>query len=70
MSALVGVPYALWQRKNARDAEAAAIVLDARKKAIDDIQSGRSAPYYIAPPVAAAPSEAAPAPLSPDSELQ
>jgi predicted Na+-dependent transporter len=67
VSALVGLPYTIWQRKRARDAEAAAIILDAQKKAIDDIQFGRPAPYYIAPLIAPAPSEAATSPPSPDS---
>ena len=66
VSAMVGSPYAIWQRKKARDREAAAVILDAHKKAIDDIQSGRPAPYYVAPLVAAAPSEAASSPPSPD----
>ena len=67
VSAVAGLPYTMWQRKTARDREAAAIILEAHKKAIDDIQSGRPAPYYIAPSVAPAPSEAATSPPSPDN---
>jgi hypothetical protein len=43
------------------DAKAATIILDARKKAIEDIRAGRTAPYYLAPPMT--PSRATPSPL-------
>jgi hypothetical protein len=32
------------------DVKAAATILDAEKKAIDNIRAGRPAPYYFAPP--------------------
>jgi hypothetical protein len=34
------------------DIKAAADILDARKKAVDDIVAGRSAPYFLAQPTA------------------
>jgi bile acid:Na+ symporter, BASS family len=68
VGAVVGSPYTIWQRKKASDIEAAAIILDARRKTVDDVQSGRAAPYYIAPPVSPAPSEAAPSSPSADGE--
>jgi BASS family bile acid:Na+ symporter len=64
MSALAGVPYTLLQRKKARDVEAAAAILEAQQKAVDDIRAGRPAPYFIAPPAA---SEAMRSPPSPDA---
>jgi bile acid:Na+ symporter, BASS family len=53
VSAIVGVPYAIWRRRvsgDLSDAGAAGVLLDARKKAVEDIQVGRAAPYYIFPP--------------------
>jgi bile acid:Na+ symporter, BASS family len=53
VSAIVGVPYAIWRRRvsgDLSDAGAAGVILDARKKAVEDIQAGRAAPYYIIPP--------------------
>ncbi len=44
------------------DAKAAAQLLEARRKAIDDIAAGRPAPYYFAAPPTAVASQAAPAP--------
>jgi len=62
VSAVVGLLYTMWQRKKARDVEAATAILEAQKKAIDDIQAGRPAPYYAIPPVVPAASQAAPSP--------
>jgi bile acid:Na+ symporter, BASS family len=67
VGAVVGLPYTIWQRKKARDTEAAAAMLKARKKAVDDIQAGRPTPYYLAPAAAPAPSEAA-TPVSPSAD--
>jgi hypothetical protein len=36
--------------ENQEDVKAAATILDAEKKAIDNIRAGRPAPYYFAPP--------------------
>jgi bile acid:Na+ symporter, BASS family len=58
VSALLGVPYTLWQRKKARDIEAAAAMLEAQQKAVDDIRAGRPAPYFIAAAAAPTPSRA------------
>jgi hypothetical protein len=46
------------------DIKTATAILDARKKAIDDIKAGEPAPYYLASTTAPAPSRAA---LSPPS---
>jgi uncharacterized protein with GYD domain len=43
------------------DAKAASAILDAEQKAVADIRAGRPAPYFLAPPVSAAPSSASPA---------
>lgn len=43
------------------DAEAAARILDARRKSAEDIAAGRPAPYYLAAPGPPAPSQPAPA---------
>jgi uncharacterized protein with GYD domain len=40
------------------DAEAASAILDARKKAMDDVKAGRPTPYYFAPPTTAPPQTA------------
>ena len=45
------------------DAEAASAILDARKKAMEDVRAGRPTPYYFAPP-ATAPSQNDPIPPS------
>jgi uncharacterized protein with GYD domain len=50
------------------DAEAAARLLDARKKAAEDIAAGRPAPYYLTTPVPPAPSRPAPAHSSDDDD--
>ncbi len=42
------------------DAKAATVVLDAHRKAVDDMKAGRPAPYYFAPPATSVPSRAAP----------
>jgi uncharacterized protein with GYD domain len=42
------------------DAEAAGRILDARRKSVEDVAAGRAAPYYLATPVAAPSSQAAP----------
>jgi hypothetical protein len=44
------------------DAEAASVILDARKKAMEDIEAGRSAPYFA--PTTTAPSQTGPTPSS------
>src|SRR4029450_10197016 len=52
VSVIVGVPYAIWRRRvsgDLSDAGAAGVILDARKKAVEDLQAGRAAPYYIIP---------------------
>jgi len=41
------------------DAKAATVILDARKKAIEDVKAGRPAPYYFAPTTAAPPTGSA-----------
>jgi BASS family bile acid:Na+ symporter len=59
---IVGLPYMIWrQRSRGRlsDAEAAAITLDARGKAVDDLRAGRTAPYYLAPSIEPNPSNGA-----------
>jgi uncharacterized protein with GYD domain len=42
-------------REDQEDAKAASAILDAEKKAMDDIRAGRPAPYFLAPPASAAP---------------
>jgi hypothetical protein len=49
------------------DVKAATAILNAEKKAVEDIRAGRPAPYYFAPPVSAAPSQPATSPRSTDS---
>ena len=39
------------------DVNAATAILDAEKKAVEDIKAGHPAPYYFAPPVSASPSQ-------------
>jgi bile acid:Na+ symporter, BASS family len=49
---IVGLPYTIWRQRSRgqpTDAEAAAVVLGAREKAVDDVRAGQAAPYYIAP---------------------
>jgi BASS family bile acid:Na+ symporter len=64
---LVGLPYTIWRQRSQSqptDAEAAAIILAAREKAVDDIREGHGAPYYVAPPVQQTSSQGTPAPRS------
>jgi uncharacterized protein with GYD domain len=49
------------------DVKAATAILDAEKKAVEDIRAGRPAPYYFAPPVSASPSQPATSPRSTNS---
>ncbi|MGA7487946.1 MAG: GYD domain-containing protein [Xanthobacteraceae bacterium] len=49
-------------REEQADAKAAAQLLEARRKAMDDIAAGRPAPYYFTAPPTADASQAAPAP--------
>jgi len=66
---IVGLPYKIWRQKNRgqpTDAEAAAIVLGAREKAVDDVRAGRAAPYYFAPPSQPTSSDGVPASPSTD----
>ena len=41
------------------DVKTATAILNAEKKAVEDIRAGRPAPYYFAPPVSASPSQSA-----------
>jgi uncharacterized protein with GYD domain len=50
------------------DAKAGVAILDAQKKAIDDIRAGHPAPYFIAPPMAPIPSRTVPSPRSTDGQ--
>jgi uncharacterized protein with GYD domain len=50
------------------DVKAATAILNAEKKAVEDIRAGRPAPYYFAPPVSAAPSQPATSPRSDSAE--
>jgi BASS family bile acid:Na+ symporter len=73
VSAIVGVPYAFWRRRvsgDLSDAGAAGVILDARKKAVEDLQAGRAAPYYIIPPADAESSGAGSSPRSSGSGNQ
>ena len=73
VSAIIGVPYAFWRRRvsgDLSDAGAAGVILDARKKAVEDIQAGRAAPYYIVPPAGADSSGAGSSPRSSGSGNQ
>ena len=54
-------------REAPEDVTAAAAILNAEKKAVEDVRAGRPAPYYFAPPVSAAPSQPATSPRSPNS---
>jgi uncharacterized protein with GYD domain len=47
-----------------QDAKAAAEILQAQQETVDNVRAGRPAPYYMAPPLAPAPSHEAPAPPS------
>jgi hypothetical protein len=50
---LFGFPYTIWRQRTRgqlTDAEAAAAILHAREKSVDDLRSGRTAPYYAVPP--------------------
>jgi uncharacterized protein with GYD domain len=49
------------------DVKAATAILNAEKKAVEDISAGRPAPYYFAPPVSVSPSQPATSPRSTDS---
>ena len=67
---LFGLPYTIWRQRTRgqlTDAEAAAIILHAREKAIDDLRAGRSAPYYAVPPMEPSQSNDAPLQPSPNS---
>ena len=50
------------------DAKAASRILDARKKAAEDIAAGRAAPYYLSAPMTPAPSKPARARASKDDD--
>jgi len=54
-------------REAQEDAKPATSILDAEKKAVEDIRAGSPAPYYFAPPVSAAPSQPATSPRSTNS---
>lgn len=54
LNAIIGVPYTLWRQKQHADAAAAAAILAAQRKAVDDVRAGRAAPYYAVPPAASA----------------
>jgi BASS family bile acid:Na+ symporter len=69
---IVGLPYTIWRQRGRgqpTDAEAAAIVLGACEKAVDDIRAGQAAPYYIAPPSQRASSHAVRASRRPPAEI-
>jgi BASS family bile acid:Na+ symporter len=73
VSVIVGVPYAIWRRRvsgDLSDAGAAGAILDARKKAVEDIQAGRAAPYYVIPPTGGDSSGAGSSPRSTGSRNQ
>jgi bile acid:Na+ symporter, BASS family len=47
---LFGLPYTIWRQRTRRqptDAELAAIILRQREQAVDDLRTGRSAPYCV-----------------------
>jgi BASS family bile acid:Na+ symporter len=49
---LFGFPYTIWRQRThgqLTDAEAAAAILHAREKSVDDLRAGRPAPYYAVP---------------------
>jgi hypothetical protein len=50
------------------DANAAARILEARKKSTEDIAAGRPAPYYLVTPATPVPSRPAPARASKDDD--
>jgi uncharacterized protein with GYD domain len=52
------------------DAEAAARILDARRKATEDIAAGRPAPYYFAPPPTGTPPQPVPASSTDDERSE
>jgi hypothetical protein len=63
---LFGFPYTIWRQRTRgqlTDAEVAAAILQAREKSVDDLRSGRTAPYYAVPPLG--PKQFAGAPLQP-----
>src|SRR5262245_62015199 len=66
-----GLPNSGSQREGDREAQdevkTATAILNAEKKAMEDISAGRPAPYYFAPPMSAAPSQPATSPRSTDS---
>ena len=49
------------------DVKAATAILNAEKKAVEDIRAGHPAPYYFAPPVSPSPSQPATSPRSTNS---
>jgi bile acid:Na+ symporter, BASS family len=64
---IVGLPYTIWRQRSSGSltyAEAAAIILDAREKAVDDLRAGRAAPYYLAPSIEPNPTGSATLPSS------
>src|SRR5262245_469198 len=73
VSVIAGVPYAIWRQRvsgELSDAEAAGVILDARKKAVEALQAGRAAPYYVIPPAGPDSSGAASSPRSSGSGNQ
>jgi uncharacterized protein with GYD domain len=54
-------------RETQDNVKAATAILNAEKKAVEDIRAGSPAPYYFAPPVSAAPSQPATSPRSTNS---
>src|SRR5262249_26502149 len=60
---LFGLPYAIWRQRTRgqlTEAEAAAAILRAREKSVDDLRAGRSAPYYAVPSMGPEQSERVP----------
>src|SRR5262245_47684910 len=65
---LFGLPYTIWRQLTLgqlTEAEAAAAILHAREKSVDDLRAGQSAPYYAVPP--RGPKQSDDAPLHPSS---